>query len=335
MKLLLCLALILVGPVVRAQECVQAVPVNVVDEKTGRAVSVDTAAFHASLGQMPLAIRSIEPIHTRRVLVLVEQSGRVAAASDWTGSYDLSAMRAVFHVLDEWLGELPCDVSVEYGLFDDEALFSESFKSDQRLIRQDIAAVNERFNRIGHFRTIVYDALGQGLNRFQNPGKEDAVLLVSYGTDWSSHRSIKGLEKEFRASGVRLFVTLLKSRTVEPHQLGKQDTLDTITQAPELAQQESLAALAQRTGGSVHVVDAANAVWAFKGPAKAASAEIKKFWNESLLNGYLLQVQVPATLSTEQKWTLSLNRGTDSRLKNAKVTYGDRLLPCAASTASR
>lgn len=265
-----------------------------------------------------LNITELEQIHTRRLLILIDQSGSMAEVRDDFYSHDKKAIQVTAQVLNEMLGELSPGLSVEYGLFNDRWVFGDAFTSDSNALHNSIADVNNRFAKPGEGHTAIYDALHEGLMRFHATQPDDAILLFSDGGDNSSNRSARQLETELRTAGVRLFTILLAGLST-----------------PQLEEQrETLIGLTQRSGGIVHILDTTQAGWGFDKPSQAAAQELRRFWKEDLLNGYLLRVQVPAIYNKEQKWTLSINQSADPRLRNAVLLYPDRLRPCPSATAA-
>ncbi len=301
-----------------AQYCTQTVPLNVLDEKTGLSITAVPAEALEALGKAGLLrVTGIEQIHTRRLLVLIDQSGSIAQAGDDVFSHDKKAIQITLRVLNEVLGELPAGLSVEYGLFDDRWVFGDAFTSDSKTLRNSIADVNTRFAKTGKGHTAIYDALHEGIMRFQATQPEDAILLFSDGDDNSSKRSARQLETELRATGVRLFTILLDRHASSPQQQEQRQTMIDLT---------------QRSGGIVHVLDTTQPGWGFDKPSQAAAQELLRFWKEDVMNGYLLRLQVPSNFKKEQRWTLLINRNADPRLKNAVVSYPDRLRPCPVAT---
>jgi len=303
------------------QNCTQTVPLTVLDSGTGLAIpNLPAEVLQARLGKDAVPVIGIKQTRTRRLLILVDQSGSITKApTDSTFSHERKATDVTLRVLDELMGELPADLSVEYALFDDQWVFGDAFSSDSKAVRKSMVEVGAKFEKTGKGKTAIFDALHEGLMRFQTIQPGDAILLFTDGQDNRSKRSEKQLETELRASGVRLFTILLAGHTFAPEERLSQDTLVVLT---------------KRSGGVVRVLDATNTGWGFDKLSQAAAQDLRRFWKEEVLTGYLLQVQVPANFNKERKWTLAINPAADPRFKSAVVSYPDRLLPCPAITAT-
>lgn len=304
------------GHLASAQYCTQKVPITVIDERSGQAVSgLSIHDFKASYKNSGLQISGLKQIHTRRLLILADRSGSIAGAEDDVSSHTKKATQTALHVIDDMLQQLPAGMSVEYAAFSDVTVFGGNFTSDTTALRKSLQFVNTQLPKRGHKSTAIYDAIDQALVRFDNPQPEDAILLLTDGEETSSKESVQAVEKKLRVSGVRLFVMLLASHTFIWIQQSRR---------------EELIALSRRSGGTVHVLDVTNQGWGFEKPVRAASEELRRFWNEEVLNGYVLTLEVPTSFNREKKWSLSL---TDSRVPKAVLSYPDRLSPCSVESA--
>lgn len=214
--------------------------------------------------------------------------------------------------------QLPPGLSVEYGIFTDATVFGDSFVSETAALRKSIQLVNDQFPKQGHEYTAIYDAIDAALLRFDNPQPEDAILLLTDGEDTSSKQSVKAVEQKLRASGVRLFIILLAQHLFLPQQQ---------------SQREELAALSRRSGGTVHVLDVTKQGWGFEKPVRAASEELRRFWNEEVLKGYVLTLEVPTSFNKDKKWSLSLTTADQRRAAKLALVYPNRLAPCSVATA--
>ncbi len=309
------LAVLLAGRYCAGQGCTQTVPFNVIDRETGLAIAgLPAEALQAKIGKSIVPVAGVEQIHTRRLLVLLDQSGSISKAGDDVFSHERTAARITLQVLDEMMGELPPGLSVEYGVFNDQWVFGDGFISDAATLRHSRSEVDARFAKTGKGKTAIYDALHEGLMRFQATQPQDAILLFTDGEDNSSSRSAKQLETELHSAGVRLFTIVLAGEAFLPDQS---------------EQWNRLSSLAWRSGGMVLVLHANRTDWGFAKPSQEAGQALRRFWNEQVMNGYLLRLQVPENLSKEQKWKLAIS--SDAGLKNAAVVYPDRLRPCPVS----
>jgi hypothetical protein len=213
--------------------------------------------------------------------------------------------------------ELPPGVLTEYGLFNDEWLFSDGFASDPKEVREKIDDVTSRFGRTGHGKTALFDSLHEALLKFGTPQLTDTILLLTDGGDNVSQRSAKQLEHEFRVAGARLLTMLVYQRG------GHLDL-----SPRETDQRDSVQALVSKTGGSSLAIDSASRYWLDKKVSTACIRLVRYFWQHQVLARYIAYVQVPAALRNEQNWKLWLNSDADPRLKHGVVVYPTRLSPC-------
>jgi hypothetical protein len=215
------------------------------------------------------------------------------------------------------MSKLPPGVSIEYGLFNNKWVFSDAFVADPAELRKSIEEVTARFGKFPYGRTAIYDSLHEALKRLGEPQTGDSIVLLTDGGENSSKLDAKKLEQEFRAAKARLLTMMVYG----PYWA-------------EAAQQNSVQELVARTGGSTLAINPESPAWADPKNNLRTAEMVRRFWNERVLTTDVIQVQVPGTLTKEAKWTLSVNREADARLKHAVVIYPTRLSPCPVATAS-
>jgi hypothetical protein len=269
------------------------------------------------MGDTALPVSALDRIRTRRVIILVDESGSMGESVGSSSYNQGKALRPIKQALGDLMEDLPPAVSIEYGLFNDKWLFSDEFVSDPKELRNRVADVTSRFNKIGHGRTALYDSLHEALSRLGTPQLADTILLLTDGGDNSSQRSAKQLEHEFRVAGVRLDTIMV----YQPVQY-------------ESEQRDLVQALVGSTGGSSLAIDSTSRAWMDQKTSAANIQMLRYFWQHQVLARYVARVQVPTTLRSEKKWTLSLNIGANPTLKRGVVVYPHRLSPCPATTAN-
>ena len=315
--------LILAAPAV-AQDCTQTVPIRVVDRDTGAPIeNLTREMVTARMGETALPISAPTRIHASRIIVLIDESGSMAGIA-WPNSPFSHAQRdavlAVEQTLGELMGKMPPGVSIEYGLFNNKWVFSDTFVSDPVELRKKIDEVTARFGKAPSGHTAIYDSLHEALKRFGSPQIGDSILLLTDGGDNSSKLTAQKLEQEFRAANARLLTVMVYELSVMSPQL-------------ETASR-SIQDLVKKTGGSSLALNLDSPWWAEKENNLRTTQMVRRFWNEDVLSTDVIQVQVPGSLTKEARWTLSVNREADARLKHAVVIYPTRLGPCAVATAS-
>lgn len=282
-----------------------------IDKNTGQAISgLSVQNFTAALKHSAVRITALEPIRTRRLLVLVDWSGSVTDPYDDVNSHTKKATETALQAINAMLGELPNGLAVQYGIFSDVTVFGDDFISDSAALRKSFQSLKGRFPRKGHRKTSLYDSLGDAVRRFENPQAEDAILVLTDGGENSSKHGLKALEQELLASRIRLFIMLLNDHLFLPE---------------ERLQREGFIAASRQSGGNTYLLDVTKPGWGFDKQVRAAAQDLRRFCDEEVLNGYLLQIEVPADSSKERPWHLSTTNHPGVVLR-----YPDRLAACSA-----
>jgi hypothetical protein len=328
-----CLATLFFGIHAVAQECTVSVPLSVVNEQAADPIpSLSAEQFRAVSGGSALHISAVEQIHTRRLLILVDESGSVSGPGDSFLSHKKRAVDTVLKAVDQLLDALPQGLSLQYGVFADTALFGKGFFTDPKELRVSISDVNARFHNIKrHDYTALYDALLEAGLRFQDSRLGDSILLITDGDDNASKRSLKAAQEALSESHINLSLILVNADFPSPTGNSQQVVDGGVWPAGD-SEQDELISAAQHTGGTVQIIDATKREWGFKEPVRAAGVEIARFLRERLLNSYVVSVQVPVTWSKEMKWKLWL-AVSDPKLKRAVLNYPHRLPVCASALA--
>ncbi len=303
------------------QDCTQTVPVRVVDRNTGAPIEPLTADMvTARMGQTSLPISAQARLRAGRIVVLIDESGSMNhIESSPSSSYQKYALGTVKQTLSNLMTALPPGVSVEYGQFSDRSALGSTFVSAPEEVRKSIDEVIARFGKSGYGPTAMRDALHEALMHFGTAQPGDTVLLLTDGVDSQSKLAAKTLQQEFRAAHARLLTMLVSGSSETPEEVGSRGSLQD---------------LVEKTGGASLAIDIGNPSWANKKENPRNVETVRRFWTEWVLSTDVLQVQVPGTLTKETKWTLSVNRAADARLKHAVVIYPTRLSPCAVPTVS-
>jgi len=186
----------LAAPAVLAQTCTTYVLVDPFNGKTGRGIDGLTAeSFQALMGKTSLPVVSATRDFNNRVLVLVETDG--ANKND--------KIEEVVDMVTRQTREADEGKPVAFGMFAEKALFTKAFLSTQEKRNAAMSEVIEEAGSLGK-RVALWDALHQALGLFGPHQPGDTVLLIGEPYDDASHHSAESVEKEFIASGTRLFV---------------------------------------------------------------------------------------------------------------------------------
>jgi hypothetical protein len=264
-------------------------------------------------------VTGVEEIHARRLLLLIDRSGSMEGDPN-IYSHKRKAIQTASRVVEKFFAELPTGTSVEYGVFNQQLILGDGFFSDAVALQKSLVETEQRLLKSRKRSTAIYDAVLEGLKSFGEVQPSDAILVITDGEDNASRHSAREAEKLLLASHMRLFVMLMAGHVSIPD---------------DIEARGWLIAVAQESGGVVHVLDAENPGWGFDQPTEAAARELRQYMEKQVLGGYLLHLSVPVSFTREQKWDLSLRKDVDSRLKDVTLTYPRRLQPCPAVTVAR
>jgi VWA domain-containing protein len=315
MRSALLLLLVLANCPAHAQDCTQTLPINVLDQKTGNAVTaLKPESLQARMGESAARITGIAPAKKRRILVLADESGSMV------GNPQKIAVQAVEETIGELLAYLPDGTSVAYGFFSDISVFTPEFFSDPERLRQAIAEARTQMPTTGKGGTPLFDALHQAMLRFGTirPG-DTIVVLTDAGENTSKLRPSK-VGKEIRGSGLRLVLLLAKLPVPIPEEVRPDG--------------DTLIGIAQDTGGAIGAIDIIDRSWNNRKDAEVNRQALRKFWIQEVLGGFLMQVQVPASLQKPKKWSVRIDPAAYPELKHAIVQYPAKLAPCQLNTAA-
>jgi hypothetical protein len=299
-----------------AQDCMQTIPAIMVDEETRTFMSGITAdRLHAKIGNLDVPVTSVERIPGFRVLILFDTSGSMEQ-KDSLFSHQHKALALVNRTLDELQDELPQGTKVEYGLFNNDAAFGPAFTANSEELRKSHSDLTEQMKRRKMKHTALYDALRDSLARFGPPQPGDSILLVTDGMDNESRLRAGRVQEEAARKGVRVFTILLNEYQYD-YDGSRQVMLD----------------FAERTGGSVHVINVAGNAWTGDKTPEEERRELRRFWNNEVLSGYLLRFNVPAGARNQRKWLLRVDRLPGQKSKTL-AAYPSRLNACPVATAA-
>lgn len=319
MRCLLFLLIAVSGSLAAAQDCTQTMPAIMVDEESRNFLSgITPDRLHAKVGSLGVPIASVERIPSFRVLVLIDTSGSMDP-TDAPFVYRRRALEVVNKALDELLDQLPPRVRLEYGVFNNNAVFGPEFTADAQQLRKSLVDSTERTKGHRVKSTALYDAVKEGLERFDSPQPGDSILMLTDGGDNISHAKPQKIQEEAERKGVRLFTVLFLGGGT--------------ASSPTEGSPQEMSDFAERTGGSVHVIDASKSSWLDAKEREKAKQELRRFWNNEVLSGYLLRFNLPANAKKQGKWTLSVDRLPGQKTK-ILAAYPSRLNACPVATAA-
>ena len=302
-----------------AQECMQTMPAILVNEETRKAVpSITADRLHAKIGKVALPITSVEPITSFRVLILIDTSGSMDPTNT-PFTHLRSALEVLNKELDELLDQLPPGVQLEFGVFNNNAAYGTDFTADAQLLRKSLVDSTARTKRSGVRSTALYDAIKEGLEHFDPAQPGDSILTLTDGADNISRSRPEKIQEEAARKGIRLFTVLFLGGGV--------------VATPTEGSPQAMFDFGERTGGSVHVVNVSQSSWIDAKEREKARQELRRFWNNEVLSGYLLRFNVPASARKQRKWMLSVDRLPGQKTKTL-AAYPSRLNACPVATAA-
>jgi hypothetical protein len=291
-------------------------PAIMVDEESRTFLSgITPDRLHAKVGSLVVPIASVERIPGFRVLILFDTSGSMEQ-TDSLFSHQHKALALVNRTLDELLNELPQDAKVEYGLFNNYAVFGPAFTANSEELRKSLSDLTGQMKRRGPKKTALYDAIRDGMARFDPPQPGDSIVMVTDGMDNVSRLRAGKVQEEAARKGVRVFTILLNEYHFD-YDGSRLVILD----------------FAERTGGSVHVINIAGNAWTGDKEPEEERRELRRFWNNEVLSGYLLRFNLPANAKKQGKWILRVDRLPGQKTK-ILAAYPSRLNACPVATAA-
>ncbi|HEY7406104.1 MAG TPA: vWA domain-containing protein [Candidatus Angelobacter sp.] len=253
------------------------------------------------------------------MLILIDTSGSMDPTNS-PFTHRREALEILNKTLDELLDKLPPHVRLEFGVFNNNTAFGPEFTADGQQLRRSWVDSTERAKGNRSKDTALYDAVKEALERFDSPQPGDSILMLTDGGDNISRAKPQKLQEEAAKKGVRLFTVLF---------LGA----GAISSPTEGSPQEMFD-FAERTGGSVHVVDVSKRFWTDAKERERAKQEFRRFLNNEVLSGYLLHLKVPAEGGKERKWLLAVDRLPGQKTRTI-LSYPSRLSSCSRESAVR
>jgi hypothetical protein len=286
------------------------------DPKTGNTMmSLTPESLQARMGEAPVRITGIAPAKKRRILVLVDESGSMV------GNPQKEAVQVVEETIGELLAHLPDGTSVAYGFFSDISVFTPEFFSDPERLRQAIAEARMQMPTTGKGGTPLFDALHQAMLRFGTPQPGDTIVVLTDAGENASKLQPGKVGKEIRGSGLRLVLLLAKLPVPIPAEEVRADG-------------DTLISIAHDTGGAIGTINSIDRSWHNSKDSEVNRQALQKFWIQEVLGGFLMQVQVPASLQKPKKWSVRINPDAYPELKHTIMQYPAKLVPCPAVTAA-
>ncbi len=270
------------------QTCTSYVVVAAIDHTTGEEISnLKPADLFASSGSTPVPIVSLQSQFNNRVLVLLEADG--AADND--------KIADITDTITDLARKAPEGKPLEFGIYADRAIFSQSFNSDPKQRTTEINDVIETGGSLGK-HVALFDALHESLSRFGAHQPGDTILLVADPFDDHSRHSQSSVEKELLASGTRLAVMLRQPLS----RVGRDFMWST-----HRSEKTFFEDLTARTGGMY--------------------VEYRPYLFRFPWKGYMAGVTLPED-ARSHKWKLRFSRQAAGENSKTTLCYPQQLTPC-------
>lgn len=289
MRLIIGFFVLLLSSAAAAQECTTTVLASFYDQLTKNEIeTLKTDDLEVKIDGKKLPVMSASRDFNNRLLILLETEG--SAKNDKLADLVSTVTRQA--------RQAPEGKPVAFGVFAEKASFTKGFSSEPEMRTAAVNEIVEGAPPLGK-RVALWDALHQALAVFGPHQPGDTILLVGDPYDDSSHRSPDSVEKEFIASGTRLF---MMRRT---H--GSRVDRDFLWSTHEL-EKIILARMTQETGGllSEYVASLIRFAWA----------------------GYLLEIKLPPGVSKPHKWKVEFRGPAAATHRKTNFYYPARFPSC-------
>jgi len=279
-----------------AQECTTTVLASFYDQLTKDEIeTLKTEDFAVKIDGKTLPVLNASRDFHNRLLILLETEGssKNDKLADLVQTVTLQARQS------------PEDKPVAFGVFAEKALFTKGFFAGQE---KRTAAINDVIEEAGPLgkRVALWDALHQALGVFGPHQPGDTILLVGDPYDDASRQSPGNVEKEFIASGTRLFMM----RRMH----GSRVDRDFLWSSHEM-EKAALERMTQETGGllSEYVASLIRFAWA----------------------GYMLEIRRPPAVKHPHQWKVQFSGPARERHKKTNFYFPALLPPCRMAAAAR
>jgi hypothetical protein len=289
MRLTIGLVVLLLSSGAAAQQCTVKVLVSFYDQRTTEEIkTLKTDDLEVSIDGKKLPVLGASREFNNRLLILLETEGsaRNDKLADLVQTVTLQARQA------------PEGKPVAFGVFAEKASFTRGFSSSPEMRTAAVNEVIEGAPPLGK-RVALWDALHQALAVFGPHQPGDTILLIGDPYDDSSNHTAGSIEKEFIASGTRLFMM----RRLH----GSRVERDFMWNTHEL-EKTALARITQETGGllSEYVASLIRFAWA----------------------GYLLEIKLPPGASRPHKWKVQFRGAAEVTHKKTNFYYPAKFPAC-------
>ncbi len=295
MRLVIAVFALLLASQGLAQQCTTTVLASFYDQLTKDEIeTLKPGDLEIKIDGKKLPVLSASRDFNNRLLILLQTEG--SAKND--------KLAELVTTVTQQAREAPAGKPVAFGVFAEKATFTKGFSSQPEMRTAAINEVVEGAPPLGK-RVALWDALHEALTLFGPHQPGDTVLLVGDPYDDASHRSPETVEKEFIASGTRLF---MMRRTQ-----GSRVERDFLWQNHDL-EKTVLARMTEETGGllSLYVASLIRFAWA----------------------GYMLEIKLPPGMGRPHKWKVQFRGDAAETHRKTNFYYPARFPSCELQQAT-
>lgn len=277
-----------------AQQCTTTVLASFYDQLTKDEIeTLKPGDLEIKIDGKKLPVLSASRDFNNRLLILLQTEG--SAKND--------KLADLVTTVTQQARQAPAGKPVAFGVFAEKATFTKGFSSEPEMRTAAINEVVESAPPLGK-HVALWDALHEALALFGPHQPGDTVLLVGDPYDDASHRSPETVEKEFIASGTRLF---MMRRTQ-----GSRVERDFLWQNHDL-EKMVLARMTEETGGllSLYVASLIRFAWA----------------------GYMLEIKLPPGTGRPHKWKVQFRGDAAETHRKTNFYYPARFPACEQDDA--
>jgi len=295
MRLVIAVFALLLSSQGLAQQCSTTVLASFYDQLTKDEIeTLKSGDLEIKIDGKKLPVLSASRDFNNRLVILLQTEG--SAKND--------KLSDLVTTVTQQARQAPAGKPVAFGVFAEKATFTKGFSSEPEMRTAAINEVVEGAPPLGK-RVALWDALHEALTLFGPHQPGDTVLLVGDPYDDASHRSPETVEKEFIASGTRLF---MMRRTQ-----GSRVERDFLWQNHDL-EKTVLARMTEETGGllSLYVASLIRFAWA----------------------GYMLEIKLPPGMGRPHKWKVQFRGDAAQTHRKTNFYYPARFPACELRQAT-
>lgn len=294
MRLVIAVFALLLSSQGLAQQCATTVLASFYDQLTKDEIeTLKPGDLEIKIDGKKLPVLSASRDFNNRLLILLQTEG--SARND--------KLAELVTTVTQQARQAPAGKPVAFGVFAEKATFTKGFSSEPEMRTAAINEVVEGAPPLGK-RVALWDALHEALALFGPHQPGDTILLVGDPYDDASHHSPESVEKEFIASGTRLF---MMRRTQ-----GSRVERDFLWQNHDL-EKMVLARMTEETGGllSLYVASLIRFAWA----------------------GYMLEIKLPPGMGRPHKWKVQFRGDAAETHRKTNFYYPARFPACEQEDA--